>query len=163
VVVLTLRVLEAGSGLVATADAASAMPSSAPPPRGTALVLQSVDAPASQWLTVPFDASNASGADGSTYTLRAMLPEYAWTGQWVVAAIVLGDGAGNSVQYSARDLADRGWVPRCFVGNTNLTYHGDDLFHYTELGVGEADADGYSDDDGYYGDDDDDRDGGDGY
>eukprot|EP00039_Didymoeca_costata_P010168 m.136247 g.136247 ORF g.136247 m.136247 type:complete len:394 (-) comp14727_c0_seq2:915-2096(-) len=71
--------------------------------------------------------------DALVYKVNVSLPDFAWSGLWMVDTVVLVDKAANKLQLETSDLQDWGIASDFVVHNANLTYLGDHIYHYTEF------------------------------
>eukprot|EP00045_Choanoeca_perplexa_P013675 m.155605 g.155605 ORF g.155605 m.155605 type:complete len:398 (+) comp16422_c0_seq3:1311-2504(+) len=96
------------------------------------LVLQSLEAPSLQRITTFFSQGNWSytSAPCSRYRLSIKMPLWAWAGQWAIQELYLADEAGNTVLWSGEQLNSLQLNHPVYIGNKNLTFHGDDVFDY---------------------------------
>jgi len=86
----------------------------------------------------------------SLYRLNVTLPDYAWGGNWEIATAVITDEAGNYLKLSRRELEEWGIRSTFGVLNKNLTYMGDDVFHYVEQQWEEPDEYADAEQEDYY-------------
>ena len=84
------------------------------------------------------------------YRLNVTLPDFAWGGNWEVSVVVIADEAGNYLKLSRRELEEWGIRPTFGVLNKNLTYMGDDLYHYVEHQWEQPDEYADAEQDDYY-------------
>lgn len=134
------------------------------PLTGSHIQFKSRTSPSPQIVTLHFDDAHVlpgsaalAGHPESTraYGVRLMLPVFAWDGQWELWSVTIVDKAGNAVRLSTQDVEGMGLPTLMLVRNVNnLTYLGDDIYHYHDAKAYEAEddyaEDDYEDEGGYY-------------